>query len=459
MKSKTIGWVAALAIVAGAIAVGAAVAHRRGLWSFAGRDRGEALAAVPARQLWHCGMHPQVIQDHPGDCPICHMALTPIGGGAATSAPASSSSDRAAAEVIIDPAVAQNMGVRTARVTTGTLSKRLRAVGVLSLPEPGMHDVSVKVGGWIDRLYADQAGMHVRKGEPLLEVYSPELQVAAQELIAAAKAVRALDAGAAQDVRREAENLLASARRKLRLWDVDQREIDAIAVADEPPRGVLFRSPVTGHVEEKMVVQGSAVQAGMKLLRIADHSRLWLDVQVYEQQMALVKPGLRVTATVEGLSGRNFTGSIAFVYPHVDPASRTLKVRVTLENPQLELKPGMYATAEIAMEPAHDAILCPREAVIDTGERQLVFIAEGDGHFASRTVRVGMTGDGDVVQILEGLAAGETVVTSGQFLMDVESRTIEAARKLGAPAPATQPSGAPSTTITSRSAGGPGGAR
>src|SRR5690242_19695057 len=171
MKSKTIGWAASLAVTAGAIAVGAAVAHKRGFGLHLSGDAPAAgasvSAAAPSRQLWHCGMHPQVIQDHPGDCPICHMALTPInsgGGVGATSAAASLSRVHMNTEVLIDPAVVQNMGVRTARVTTGALSRSLRAAGVLSLPEPGMHDVSLKVGGWIDKLYADQEGMHVQKG-------------------------------------------------------------------------------------------------------------------------------------------------------------------------------------------------------------------------------------------------------------------------------------------------------
>jgi RND family efflux transporter MFP subunit len=467
---RTLNAIAALGAVA-VLAAGVFLVAHRGLGSTShasGRGADAATAASSKKQLWHCGMHPQVIREHPGDCPICHMALTPMNvPGGSSSAPAAtgpapdrkvlywwdpmlgppSISDRpgrsamgmdlvpvyaeAAGPVVeIDPRVVQNMGVRTAEVTRGTLARSVRTVGLLALPEPGLHDISLKVTGWIDKLYANQEGMHVARGEPLFEIYSPELQVAAQELIGAEKAVRALPPDAGEVARKEAGGMADSARRKLRLWDVGEEEIEAIAKADTPPRDIVFRSPATGHVEEKMVVQGSAVQPGMKVLRVADHTTMWLDLQVYEEQIPFVKTGQRVLATVDGLPGKTFAGSVSFIYPHLDHATRTLKVRATLDNPKLELKPGMYATAEVAAEPIPDAVLCPREAVIDTGTRRIAFVAEGAGHFAPRNVRVGATGDDDRVQILEGLAPGETVVTSGQFLMDVESRTIEATRKL-----------------------------
>lgn len=414
------------------------------------------------KQLWHCGMHPQVIRDHPGDCPICHMALTPISADAAatqasserkvlywwdpmlgpssiTDHPGKSAmgmdlvpvyAQTGGPDVHINPAVVQNMGVRTASVTRGPLSKTVRTVGMLNLPEPGLHDVTLRVGGWIERLYADQEGMHVQKGQPLFELYSPELQIAEQELISATAALCALPPDAADSLRRDAQGMVDSVRRKLSLWDIDARDIDTIAAASVPPRTVTFRSPATGHLEEKLIVQGSAVQPGMKLLRIADHSTMWLDAQVYAEQLPFVALGQKVSASVEGVPGETFPGTITFIYPHLDHMSRTLKVRATLENPGFALKPGMYASVQIETQPLKDAVICPHEAVIDTGSRQIVFIAEGEGHFAPRKVRAGLIGDDDEVQILEGLAPGETVVTSGQFLMDVESRTIEATEKM-----------------------------
>jgi RND family efflux transporter MFP subunit len=425
---------------------------------------------APEKQLWHCGMHPQVIKDHPGTCPICHMPLTPMKANNPASGPPagkrkilywwdpmlgpSSISDQpgksamgmdrvpvyadqlsGGPEIKIDPRVVQEMGVQTAPVTRGPIHQSIRAVGTFELPQPGMHDVSLKVGGWIDKLYADQEGMHVHQGEPLLALYSPELQVAAQELIAAVQSRRALGAQAGASLQKESDAMIASARRKLQLWDVAEEDIDAIAKAEKAPRDIVFRSPVGGHVEDKMVVQGSSVQAGIKLMRIADHTTIWLDAQVYEEQIPLVKLGQAVEATLDAIPGRIFRGKITFIYPHLDHMTRTLMVRATFDNPNFELKPGMYADTNILAVPVSDVLQVPQEAVIDTGTKQIVFVAEGEGHFGPRTVRAGIRGDDDKTQIIEGLSVGETVVTSGQFLMDVESRTQEAIAKLrGSPA-------------------------
>jgi Cu(I)/Ag(I) efflux system membrane fusion protein/cobalt-zinc-cadmium efflux system membrane fusion protein len=434
---------------------------------------GNSTGSASRKQLWHCGMHPQVIREEPGECPICHMPLTPMkstesGSGAAAGehlwwdpmlGPSSISDHPGKSamgmdmvpytpqggggpEVIIDPAVVQDMGVQTAPVTRGPLHRTIRAVGLFKLPDPGLHDISLKVGGWIDTLYADQEGMHVNKGEPLFGLYSPELQVAGQELISAVQSQRSLGPDASPSLRNESQGLIDSARRKLELWDLDEQEIDAIAKADRPPRDVIFHSPATGHIEDKMVVQGSAVQPGMKLMRVADHTKMWLDAEVYEEQIPMVQMGQTVEATLDAIPGRLFTGKVSFIYPHVEHMTRTLTVRAAFDNPNFQLKPGMYADANVVTEPVPDAIQVPQEAMIDTGTKQIVFVAAGNGHFSPRSVRAGVRGDDDRLQIAQGLAVGETVVTSGQFLMDVESRTNEAIAKLrggSEPAPTAQP--------------------
>ena len=418
------------------------------------------------KKLWHCGMHTQVIQDHPGNCPICHMALTPLKDDAASASTGerkvlywwdpmlgpSSISDKpgksamgmdrvpvyaeslsAGPRVTIDPTIVQNMGVRTALVTRGPLDVTLRAVGVLKAPEPGLHDVSLKINGWIDTLHADTDGMHVHKGESLFELYSPDLQVAAEELISAVHSLKMLEPTASDVVKKEAAGLIASAKRKLRLWDIADEDIEAIAKADHAPKTIPIRSPADGDLVEKMIVQGSSVQMGMKLLRIEDHTTMWLDAEIYEDQLSMISIGQRVEATIDSVPGKTFTGKVSFLHPHVDHMTRTETVRAILENPGMKLHPGMYATVMLVARPVTDAILVPREAVIDTGTRQIAFVAEGDGHFDPRKVRMGIAGDQGLVQILEGLVPGESVVTSGQFLMDVESRTKEAVEKLQHP--------------------------
>jgi RND family efflux transporter MFP subunit len=394
--------------------------------------------AKTGKQLWWDPMlGPSSITDHPGKSAM-GMDMVPYTGRAA-----------GGAQIEIDPRVVQDMGVQTAPVTRGPLHKTVHAVGIFELPQPGMHDIALKVGGWIDKLYADQEGMHVHQGDPLFALYSPELQVAGQELISAIQSQRSLGTDAGATVKKEAENLIDSARRKLQLWDVDEREIDAIAKADHPPRDVVFYSPATGHLEDKVIVQGSAVQPAMKLMRISDHSVMWLNAQVYEQQIALVKMGQAVETTVDAIPGKTFSGKASFIYPHLDHMTRALTVRATFDNPNFELKPGMYADANLVCEPFTDVIQVPQEAVIDTGTKQLVFIDEGGGHFTPRTVRAGIRGDGDKIEILEGLNEGETVVTSGQFLMDVESRTQEAVAKLrGGEASTPQPAAPESMSAT-----------
>ena len=408
-----------------------------------------AAASDAPVQLWTCGMHPQVVQDHPGTCPICHMRLTPMHAAAGHD-------HGGPPPVVIDAAVVQNMGVRTAEVTRGPIVMSVRTVGMLDAPEPGLHDVSLKVGGWIEKLYANQEGQHVQVGEPLFDLYSPDLIADGGELVGAVRAVRALGPTADAAVRRSAEELVTSAKRKLALLDVPDAQVRSIADGVVIPTTVTFCSPSSGAVIDKAVVEGSSVQAGQRLMRIEDHSHLWLDMAVYEDQLTSVAVGQAVDATVEGLPGRTYHGTVTFVHPHVDPLTRTVMARATLDNPDGSLRPGMYASAAIQTRPVEAAIQVPREAVIDTGTRQIAFVALAGGHFEPRDVRMGVGGDDGRVQILTGLSPGETVVTSGQFLLDVESRTTEAIEKLRAgngtemlmSAPATAPAAGPPATAS-----------
>lgn len=385
----------------------------------------ERAAPVPAEQaqLWTCGMHPQVIQDKPGTCPICGMALEPLKTG--TSSPASSAAGNA---IHIDPVIVQNMGVRVAAATTGPILREIRAVGSLEEAQPNIYDINLRVSGWVEKLHAHTEGMHIRKGEPLLELYSPEVQLAIEELIAANRS-RTTMAHADDSARRNAETILEAGQRKLELWGIDRTDIEQFMKMERSPRSVVIRSPVSGDVTEKMIVQGAAVKAGDRVLRIVDHSELWLDAQVYAQDQPAITLGRKVSATIEGFAGRQFEGRIIFVHPHIDPATRTARVRMALPNPDLKLRPGMFATVRITAQLAEAALQVPREAVIDTGARQLVFVARDDGHFEPRDVTLGAEGSNGAVQIIEGVRNGEQVVISGQFLIDSESRMREAIHK------------------------------
>jgi len=401
-------------------------ARRSGSESAAARPSANDPAAPAAQQKkiaywWDPMLGPSSISDHPGKSAM-GMELVPVYESDVSAGPS----------VRIDPTVVQNMGVVTAPVVGGPLNVTVRAVGTFQVPEPGAHDVTLKINGYIEKLYADTNGMAVQKNDPLFDLYSPDLQVAEQELIGAKQNLKSLDAGTNKTVRAEALDMVDSAKQKLRLWDVAEQDIDAIAAASQAPKTVPFRSPMNGHVVDKAIVEGSAVQAGMKIMRIEDHSRLWLDMQVYENQIPMVKVGQEVRAAVDGAPGETFTGKVTFIFPHLDHMARTEMVRTIIDNPYHKLRPGMYATAEIVTQPLPDALLVPREAVIDTGSRQIVFVIDpaSPGHFERRKVRTGISGDDDKIQIVDGLSPDDQVVTSGQFLMDVESRTNEAIEKL-----------------------------
>ncbi len=385
-------------------------------------------ASRKIKYYWDPMLGPSSIADKPGKSAM-NMDLVPVFEDQESD---SGKAGTGGLEVKIDSTVVQNMGVTTAAVVRGPLTVTVRAVGMLQVPEPGMHDITLKVSGYIEKLYANTEGMSVSKGQVLFDLYSPDIQMAEQELIAAQQNLKALDAKTGDALRQDAKSLVDSAKQKLRLWDVADQDIAIIADASQAPKTVPFRSPASGHLMDKIVVEGSAVQAGMKVMRIEDHTQLWLDAQVYEDQFAMVKIGQEVRATVDGVPGKTFTGKVSFISPHLNHLARTELVRTVLNNPAHELRPGMFASADIVTEVVPDAILVPREAVIDTGTRQIAFVMDptSAGHFQPRLVRTGMAGDEDQVRILDGLAPGDQVVTSGQFLMDVESRTTEAIEKL-----------------------------
>lgn len=439
-----------------------------------------------AKQLWTCGMHPQVIQDKPGDCPICHMKLTPLNvdsgspampaghdhgamsssmgaGAAGQGSPAQDSrkikywwdpmlsppyiSDKpgkspmgmdlipvyedeasgAPGQVVIDPAVVQNMGVRVAQVVEGPIKRSVRLVGYLDEAQPNIYDINLRVSGWVRRLHANTEGQHVEAGDPLFDLYSPELQVAVEELIAAR---RANPSGRIEGTSTEvAATLYEAAAKKLELLGLNPQQIDVLAKLDRAPDVITFASPIAGDVTEKPIVEGSAVKVGERALRIVDRSALWLDAQVFEKDIPFVRMGQRASALIASLPNEPFQGEVIFVYPRVNEMTRTTTVRIAIPNPSLTLRPGMYATVRLESQIADRAVLAPREAIIDTGESQMSFVAESVGRFQPRRVRMGLPAENGMVQIVEGLAPGEAVVTSGQFLLDSESRLREAIQK------------------------------
>jgi Cu(I)/Ag(I) efflux system membrane fusion protein len=324
-----------------------------------------------------------------------------------------------AQRISLSPGETRRIGVTYAAATLGQLGKDVRTVGQVTFDETKVTVISPKVDGWVEVLHVNYTGQPVRAGEPLLAVYSPMLVTAQEELLLAARLQSGM-AEAGADARANAAELLASARRRLAYWDIPESDIERIERSGKVQRTLTLRASASGVVIEKNVSEGQRIMAGDVLYRIADLRTVWVEGEVFEQDLPAVRPGLGVTASFEALPGEQFHGKISYVYPTLDPETRTAKVRVELPNPGLELKPGMYATLRLTGTSRPTVLSVPRSAVLSTGERNLVFVRRADGMRQPREVAVGIAND-ERIEILHGLGVGDTVVASGTFLVDAES--------------------------------------
>jgi Cu(I)/Ag(I) efflux system membrane fusion protein len=313
----------------------------------------------------------------------------------------------------------RRIGVTYAVATAGSLSKEIRTVGQVTFDETRVKLIAPKIEGWVERLYVDVTGQAVQAGAPLLAIYSPMLVSAQEELLLAKRLEREV-AGASDDARASASELLSSARRRFGYWDIPAGDVARIESTGQVQRTLTLRAPVSGFVIEKNVLEGQKIMAGETLYKIADLRIVWVEGEVFEQDLSSVRLGQRVTAELQALPGQELSGRITYIYPTLNPETRTARVRVELPNPGLRLKPGMYATFRLTGSARPNAITVPRSAVLATGERSLVFVRRADGMLEPREVVVGI-GNDTRVEILRGLAAGETVVASATFLVDAES--------------------------------------
>ena len=402
-----------------------------------GKNSGpETAGASGNKTLYTCGMHPQIIQDHPGNCPICGMKLTPI-----RKQDAAASTAETASIIAIDPSTIQTMGIRTAEVTRGPLRRLIRTVANVDYDETALAEVTTKYKGWIEKLYVDSTGALVNPGDPLFEIYSPELYSAQTEYLAALSAQSG--SSSAED-----HALLESARTKLKFYDISDAQIAELEKTRKATKTLTITAPISGFVVEKNVVAGQMVDAGMKLYRLADIGVVWVYAQVYEQDLSAVQLGQEATMTLSYLPDRKFRGRVTYIYPTVDEKTRTARVRMEFHNPGYFLKPGMFATVELVADISPSALLVPDSAVLRSGQKNTVFVALPGGKFEARMVALGLSGENDQDQVLSGLEAGERVVTSGQFMLDSESQLREAIQKMNNPveAAATKPSSASNET-------------
>ncbi|TKJ40681.1 efflux transporter periplasmic adaptor subunit [candidate division LCP-89 bacterium B3_LCP] len=421
----------------------------------AAHDHGEQ-----SGQLYTCGMHPDVIQDEPGSCPICGMDLTPVRAPSTDTSPQGERkiaywvapmdpdfiSDQPGKSpmgmdlvpvyedelqtgvVKIDPVTLQNIGVTTAHVQRRDLSVLLRTNGTVKYAESAEYRVNPKVSGWIEKLHVSRTGDVVKEGQPLLEIYSPELVSAQEEYLLALQSARVLGSSGIKRVSSGGNDLLASAKRRLELWDISEDQIDELERTGEVRRTLTLHSPANGIVLHKNAVEGTAVKAGMDLFKIANLNPIWVEAQIFEHELPWVHTDDLVEVVSPYDPNMKLEGHVDYIYPYLDGKSRTADVRIVLPNPDLALRPNMYVDVRINSQPRQGALSILKNSVIRSGERDVVFIAMGEGKFLPREVTLGVEA-GSYYEILKGLAEGSQIVTSAQFLLDSEATLQEAIQK------------------------------
>ncbi len=406
-------WVILAVIAFGAVMLVAGI-----LWGSARRAQqkettttGEA-AEGAAKRYYTCGMHPWVVLPNPGDCPICHMKLVPIDPAKFTG------------QVAINPVITQNIGVRVAPVISGPATFVIRTVGTVDYDETRVTDITTKVSGWIEKLHVNYEGERVKKGQPLFDLYSPDLYGTQEEYLLAFKNKDVKVGGL------EGNDLYEAARKKLSYYDVSDAQIAELEKTGVPSKAMTISSPFDGLVVMKNAFAGMQVQAGMQVYRLADLSRVWIMVTLYEHQLPYLRPEQEATVSLPYIPGQTWKGKVAYIYPYLNTELRQVKARLEFDNPEMNLMPGMYANVELHSTFAEHVTLAPREAVVDTGLRQMAFVSLGEGRFEPRQVQVGGEAQGGQVVILDGLKPGEMVVVSGEFLLDSEARTREALAKI-----------------------------
>jgi Cu(I)/Ag(I) efflux system membrane fusion protein/cobalt-zinc-cadmium efflux system membrane fusion protein len=414
-------------------------------------------------QVYQCPMHPDVIQNEPGECPQCGMALIPVESGTSPAherqvlywyAPmdptymreepgespmgmklvpryADEVAEGRADVVRIDPVQVQNIGVVSVPAELGDIARTARTVGILDFNADLVTWVNTKFSGWIEKVHVAYVGEEVKEGDPLFEIYSPELVSTQEEYLRALDYVASMEGSGRPEALRQAESLLRSTRDRLANWDISVDQIRGLEEARQVQRRLTIRAPAGGVIVEVMkeALEGMFVRPGMNLYKIADLSSVWVHVDVYESDLSWIQVGQEAEVSFRYDGDWNYRGRTLFVYPELSKDTRTLKLCVEVPNEDGRLRAGMYANVTVFGPPVRGAVLVPDSAVLRSGERAIVFVDLGEGRFEPRDVEVGIRSARGAVQVIEGIEPGEAVVTQAQFMLDSESRVQEAIAK------------------------------
>jgi Cu(I)/Ag(I) efflux system membrane fusion protein/cobalt-zinc-cadmium efflux system membrane fusion protein len=414
-------------------------------------------------------MHPEVIENKPGDCPICGMDLVEVQERSTAVVGQSASAKSGEREILywyapmdptymrdepgvspmgmklvpkyadavsgsqegvirIDPVQVQNIGVVSVEATIEDIARYSRTVGILDFNADRITWVNTKFEGWIEKVHVNYVGQEVEKGQPLFEIYSPVLVTTQEEYLRALDYQASLEDSNRPETQRQAESLVRSTRDRLEYWDIAEEQIQDLERSRQVQRRLTVTSPADGVVAEVMreALEGIYVKPGMDLYKIADLSTVWVHADVYELDIPWIRDGQPAVVSFRNDPEKRFHGKVLFLYPEVSRDTRTLKICVEVPNPNRRLRPGMYADVLVQGPPVTGAVVAPQSAVLRSGERNIVFIDLGDGRFQPREVELGVKGAGDRIQIVKGVSPGEEVVTQSQFMLDSESRIQEA---------------------------------
>lgn len=373
-------------------------------------------------KYWVAPMDPTYIRDEPGKSPM-GMDLVPVyqeEGG----------EKEPASTIRIDPVTIQNMGIRTTTVEMDSPVKTIRTFGNVTFDETRIYAVNTKFNGWIEKLHVNFEGEKVAKGQPLFKIYSPELVTAQQEYLLALEQQKALQNSRFTQASQGADRLLAAARTRLEYWDISPEQIRSLTQSGRTSKTITIFSPASGVVTKKNAVLGHYVKAGEHQYEIADLSTVWVDVEIYEYELPWIKGKMPAEMELAYIPGKRFFGKVLFIYPYLNPKTRTARLRLEFPNEDNHLKPDMYSNVYLKSRLDQRSPVIPQEAVIDSGVRKLVFVAGDKGRYEPREVELGLELSDHRYQVLKGLSQGEKIVVSAQFMLDSESRLREAVQKM-----------------------------